>query len=69
MTKERYAALMDYDKARLTQIERKVGWHFCVQNDDLLIGPGMMELNWCTCPCAQHLTRPKEEPMDPTAVY
>lgn len=69
MTKERWAALMDYDKAKLTQIERKMGWHFCIQQDDLLVGPGMMELDFCTCECAKHLPRPEPEKMPEGTVY
>lgn len=34
----------------LTEEEKKEGWHFCLDWDFMLIGPGMSELEACTCP-------------------
>ena len=42
------------DLAHLTQEEANVGWHFCVDWDLLLIGPGMPEAESCTCFGAGH---------------
>lgn len=41
MTDERYNFLMRSDEYRLTDEEWKEGWHFCVEWDSLLVGPGM----------------------------
>lgn len=48
MTTKRYAQLMK-DGTGLTQEELKAGWHFCVEWDGLLIGPGMPEMECCSC--------------------
>ena len=50
MTPERYDALCDNDKLPLTQQEAREGWHFCPDWDFLLIGPGMKEVEACSCP-------------------
>jgi len=34
----------------LTEEEKKEGWHFCLDWDFMLIGPGMSELEKCGCP-------------------
>jgi hypothetical protein len=50
MTEERYEELMWKDKgSTLTMEEYDLGWHFCVDWDFLLIGPGMAETDCCTC--------------------
>ena len=50
MKHERYTELMNnYHKAKLTEVEIAQGWHFCPDWDGLLIGPGMDELEDCTC--------------------
>lgn len=49
MNNERYIFLMDNEKESLTQEEFDNGWHFCGEWDGLLVGPGMMELEFCTC--------------------
>ncbi len=33
----------------LTDAERAEGWHFCHDWDQMLIGPGMPEMEACTC--------------------
>lgn len=47
MTDERYAAVMADYSAKLTPAEIAEGWHFCVEFDGLLVGPGMGELRVC----------------------
>jgi hypothetical protein len=49
MTNERYNQLMRDDDAELMPHEIKQGWHFCYDWDGLLIGPGMGEMECCTC--------------------
>ena len=50
MTSERYKELMDTDRPiQLTDDEIEAGWHFCYEFDGLLVGPGMQELQVCTC--------------------
>lgn len=33
----------------LTESEIQAGWHFCNEWDGLLVGPGMIEQEACTC--------------------
>lgn len=50
MTEDRYNSLSnDEPPPNLTQAEWDAGWHFCVEWDNLLIGPGMGELAACSC--------------------
>lgn len=49
MTGERWQDLMDNPDGRLTGEEMAAGWHWCPEWDDLLVGPGMRELECCTC--------------------
>jgi hypothetical protein len=49
MTDERYNALISDEALELTEAELREGWHFCIDWDGLLIGPGMMEVNHCAC--------------------
>jgi hypothetical protein len=49
MTNERYKELWENYEAPLTQEEINEGWHFCVEWDGLLIGPGMDEMDFCKC--------------------
>ena len=49
MTKERWVYLMMNDNEPLTKEEIKLGWHFCPEFDELLVGPGMGEMKICTC--------------------
>lgn len=49
MTPERYANLMKDPHYTLSSDEIAAGWHFCREFDDLLAGPGMPELKFCTC--------------------
>lgn len=37
------------ETVKLTAEEQEDGWHFCTEWDDLLVGPTMMEANYCTC--------------------
>ena len=34
---------------KLTPEERAEGWHFCHDWDGMLVGPGMPEMECCTC--------------------
>jgi len=36
-------------KSSLSKEEIKNGWHFCPDWDNILIGPGMTEMNYCIC--------------------
>jgi hypothetical protein len=49
MNRERYELLMQSDTEPLTDEECKQGWHFCICWDGLLVGPGMMEEQFCDC--------------------
>lgn len=49
MSNERWQALMNDQDLELTGEELKEGWHFCPDWDGLLIGPGMMEVDYCLC--------------------
>lgn len=49
MTDERWEDLMCYLTAELTDDEIAAGWHFCPDSDDLLVGPGMDEIECCHC--------------------
>lgn len=49
MTSERWSALMNDDASCLTREEMADGWHWCLDWDQLLVGPGMMEMEHCTC--------------------
>ena len=48
MDAERYGYL-SYGNGELTPAEIAEGWHFCVEWDGLLVGPGMLEINCCLC--------------------
>lgn len=37
------------DKQQLSEEQILQGWHNCPDWDDLLIGPGMVEMNYCIC--------------------
>lgn len=49
ISRERWNQLMSDDEMSLTKEEIKAGWHFCWDWDGLLIGPGMGEMEHCTC--------------------
>lgn len=49
MTKQRWLELMNDLTLGLTESEITQGWHFCLDWDGLLIGPGSRELDCCTC--------------------
>lgn len=48
MTDERYKEIME-SPASMTDEEWNTGWHFCVEWDGLLVGPGMTEADCCGC--------------------
>lgn len=48
MTPERYNELETAGKG-LTAEEIKERWHFCREWDQMLIGPGMPEMEACLC--------------------
>lgn len=52
---------MNNDNLKLTPEELQLGWHFCWDWDGLLVGPGMGELDSCTC----HPKPPGWEPSKP----
>lgn len=57
MTQERWTHLMNCEPPeKLTLEERTEGWHWCCEWDGLLVGPGMDELEPCSC-------LPKEHPV------
>lgn len=49
MDSERWTDLMNDPEGCLSAKELAEGWHWCGDWDDLLVGPGMMELTCCTC--------------------
>lgn len=50
MTNERWKECSESDDFNcLTPSEIKQGWHWCVEFDGLLVGPGMTELRHCHC--------------------
>ena len=52
MKHQRWVALQEGDNLNgphLTQEEIQEGWHFCWDWDGLLVGPGMGEIESCTC--------------------
>jgi len=49
MTTERWYAVQNSDDTPLTYGEIEDGWHFCHDWDGLLVGPGMKELDFCSC--------------------
>lgn len=49
MSPERYRQLSESDDYDLMPNELGEGWHFCIEFDGLLVGPGMFELNFCSC--------------------
>ena len=69
MTEDRWTALMVDDTLPLTDQEADLGWHFCLEWDGLLVGPGMGELRACCCPApaieAARQAMPPPEPEQP----
>jgi hypothetical protein len=59
MKNERWNALMNdkTEQLNLTDEEIAEGWHWCAEWDGLLVGPGMMELQPCTCLDKDHPAR------------
>ena len=49
MTNDRYRALERNTALMLTQAEIDEGWHFCIDWDGMLIGPGMTAVEGCQC--------------------
>lgn len=61
---------MQHDDKPLTEAEIKQGWHFCVEADGLLVGPGMAEARECECfPQNAKLAHPEQEITDDTKVH
>lgn len=49
MTDERWSQLFESNSEPITEEENKMGWHFCMEFDGLLVGPTMGE--WTSCQC------------------
>ena len=49
MELRRWTELQRDDKLSITTQEFAERWHFCWEWDGLLVGPGMEEMNCCTC--------------------
>ena len=49
MTSDRYHKLVANPAEKLTPQELTEGWHFCLDWDLLLVGPGMEEQESCCC--------------------
>jgi hypothetical protein len=49
MHPKRYLALETHEDLSLTDEEVKEGWHWCRDWDGMLVGPGMPEVDCCTC--------------------
>ncbi len=48
----RWRALINDERPRLTPEEKEKGWHYCYEFDGLLVGPADLkniEWNCCTC--------------------
>lgn len=56
MQPNRYRELMENDLVQLTDSEFQAGWHFCLEWDGLLVGPGMPEIQCCSC---MHCIKPE----------
>lgn len=59
MTYDRYEDLQwGTGPAQLTEDEMKMGWHWCLEWDDLLIHPAMPEYAHCGClGCEEHAAK------------
>ena len=66
MTNKRYNDLSAVDPESMSEDEVKEGWHYCWEFDGLLVGPGMGELNWCTCLPSDHPARKTVPPEEMT---
>jgi hypothetical protein len=49
MTDQRYNELMSEKDVEITDKEFNDGWHFCIDWDGQLIGPGMHSMQFCRC--------------------
>ena len=49
MDRHRYEELEADPNARLTDDELAEGWHWCHEWDQMLVGPGMPEMDACHC--------------------
>lgn len=54
MILQRYEELMADDDSKITAPELTEGWHWCLEFDGLLVGPGMGELGCCQCLAPDH---------------
>ena len=59
MTYARYEDLQwGTGPAQLTEDEMKMGWHWCLEWDDMLIHPAMAEYAHCSCAgCEEHAAK------------
>lgn len=48
MDKQRYNDIVN-ERSELTTEEVEQGWHYCLEWDFRLIGPGMREMQACEC--------------------
>lgn len=68
MTTKRRKELEGNLASILTDEEQAEGWHWCLEFDALLVGPGMPELNACKCLAVSHpvyKTAPPPPPDEP----
>lgn len=49
MTNERYMTVERSASLPLTTDEVSEGWHFCLDWDGMLVGPGMVAFESCLC--------------------
>jgi hypothetical protein len=49
VNRERYAFL-NLTGAAPARDEYEAGWHYCSEWDGMLVGPGMIETECCSCP-------------------
>lgn len=54
MTNQRWKELSESPDLDLDASEVAEGWHWCVEFDGLLAGPGSSELQFCKCWNPQH---------------
>lgn len=56
MTRDRQLAIENDQTLALTDEEIKEGWHWCLEFDGLLVGPGMGEMAGCHEHCGLHIS-------------
>ncbi len=61
MDSQRFKYLDRDEEGKLTQEELDQGWHWCYDFDGMLVGPGTVEAEHCSCNTALKDAIAKEE--------